>query len=286
VARIAVVGSFGVGLTFGVERSPERGETVIGNLFRTDPGGKGSNQAIGAARLGAETVILTAVGEDQFGEGAFELWSEEGVDAGAVVRASRPTMVAAILVDATGDNRIAIVPGALSALEPAHVDDFAERIADADVLLVQLEIPVATAQRALEVAREAGVRTILNPAPAPAAALPPDMLALADFCTPNETEARAVADASGTVVLTLGEEGARIGDELVPAFAANVVDTTGAGDAFNAAFAVALAHGLDERAAVRWGCAAGAHMVEHPGVVPGLPTLDQLEERLAEAAVT
>ena len=286
MARIAVVGSYGVGLTFGVDRAPERGETVIGDLFRTDPGGKGSNQAIGAARLGAEAAILTAVGNDQFGDGAFELWAEEGVDATAVVRAGLPTMVAAILVDSGGDNRIAIVPGALSALEPAHVDGFAERIAAADVLLVQLEIPVATAHRALEIAREAGVRTVLNPAPAPPAALPEDMLALADFCTPNETEAGAVRGAPGTVVLTLGEEGARLGDEAVPAFPATVVDSTGAGDAFNAAFAVALADGLDDRAAVRWGCAAGAHMVEHPGVVPGLPTRVQLEERLAEAALT
>ena len=286
MARIAVVGSFGVGLTFGVDRAPERGETVIGDLFRTDPGGKGSNQAIGAARLGADAVILTAVGEDQFGDGAFELWADEGVDATAVVRASQPTMVAAILVDAAGENRIAIVPGALSALEPAHVDGFAERIAAADVLLVQLEIPVATAHRALEIAREAGVRTVLNPAPAPPAVLPEDMLALADFCTPNETEAGAVKGAPGTVVLTLGEEGARLGDEVVPAFAATVLDTTGAGDAFNAAFAVALADGFDERAAIRWGCAAGAHMVEHPGVVPGLPTRAQLESRLEEAALT
>lgn len=286
MARIAVVGSFGVGLTFGVERCPERGETVIGNLFRSDAGGKGSNQAIGAARLDADSVLLTAVGEDQFGDGAFQLWAEEGVDAGAVVRVGLPTMVAAILVDATGDNRIAIVPGALSALEPTHVDAFADRIAAADVLLVQLEIPVATAHRALEIGREAGVTTVLNPAPAPPAVLPEDMLALADYCTPNETEAGAVRGAPGTVVLTLGEEGARLGDEVVPAFAAAVMDTTGAGDAFNAAFAVALADGLDERAAIRWGCAAGAHMVEHPGVVPGLPTRAQLESRLAEAALT
>ena len=128
-------------------------------------------------------------------------------------------MVAAILVELRGDNRIAIVPGALSALAPEHVDAFADRIAAADVLLVQLEIPVVTAHRALEIAHEAGVRTVLNPAPAPPAVLPEDMLALADYCTPNETEAAAVSGAPGTVVLTLGEEGARLGDEVTPAFA-------------------------------------------------------------------
>ena len=167
--RVAVVGSYGVGLTFGMERAPERGETLIGTLFRTDDGGKGSNQAVGAARLGAEVALLTAVGQDHFGDAAFELWEREGVDASAVLRSREPTMTAAILVEASGDNRIVIVPGALATLTPAHVDSFAEQIAAADVLLVQLEIPVETALHALEVGRVAGVRTILNPAPAPPA---------------------------------------------------------------------------------------------------------------------
>src|SRR6185312_6785941 len=125
VTRVAVVGSYGVGLTFGVERAPERGETLIGSLFRTDHGGKGSNQAVGAARLGADVAFLTAVGEDSFGDRAFELWAQEGVDASAVLRAPSATMTASILVEAGGDNRIVVVPGALAALTPAHVDAFA-----------------------------------------------------------------------------------------------------------------------------------------------------------------
>jgi ribokinase len=277
VTRIAVVGSYGVGLTFGVERAPERGETLVGTLFRTDHGGKGSNQAVGAARLGAEVAFLTAVGEDAFGDRAFELWAEEGVDAGGVVRAGLPTMTAAILVEASGDNRIVIVPGALSTLTPAHVDAFAPQIATADVLLVQLEIPVETALHALKVARVAGVRSVLNPAPAPPTPIAP----AADYLTPNESEAFAVAGADGTLVVTLGEQGARLRGDQVPAFTARAVDTTGAGDAFCAAFAVALAQGATDADAVRWGCAAGAHMVEHDGVIPGLPTRTQLEERLA-----
>ena len=188
-------------------------------------------------------------------------------------------MTAAILVEASGDNRIVIVPGALDALTPAHVDGFAQQIAAADVLLVQLEIPLATALHALEVARSAGVRSILNPAPAPGQPIDP----VADYVTPNETETPAVEGARGTLVVTLGERGARIGDEIVPAFPARVVDTTGAGDAFCAAFAVALAENRPTLDAVRWGCAAGAHMVEHEGVVPGLPTRAELEERLAVA---
>jgi ribokinase len=277
--RVAVVGSYGAGLTFGVERLPDRGETVIGDLFRTDHGGKGSNQAVGAARLGAEVALLTAVGEDAFGDRALELWAEEGVDAGAVLRAPLPTMTAAILVERSGDNRIVIVPGALSTLAPAHVDAFAPQIGAADVLLVQLEIPVETALHALDVARAAGVRSVLNPAPAPSAPISP----AADYLTPNETEAPAVAGATGTLVVTLGEQGARIGDEHVPAYPARAVDTTGAGDAFCAAFAVALAEGETDLDAVRWGCAAGAHMVEREGVVPGLPTRAELEQRLAVA---
>jgi ribokinase len=280
VSRIAVVGSYGVGLTFGVERAPERGETLVGTLFRTDHGGKGSNQAVGAARLGAEVAFLTAVGEDAFGDGAFDLWADEGVDASGVVRAPLPTMTAAILVEADGDNRIVIVPGALSALGPEHVDRFAPQIAAADVLLVQLEIPVATALHALETARAAGVRTVLNPAPAPPSPIAP----AADYLTPNESEAFAVEAAEGTLVVTLGEQGARLRGSQVPAFPARAVDTTGAGDAFCAAFAVALAEGAGDVDAVRWGCAAGAHMVEHGGVIPGLPTRAQLDERLAVAA--
>jgi ribokinase len=279
VTRIAVVGSYGVGLTFGTDRVPERGESVIGTLFRRDHGGKGSNQAIGAARLGAEVSLLTAVGQDAFGDGAVELWAEEGVDAGAVLRRPLPTMTAAILVEASGDNRIVIVPGALNALTPAHVDAFAAAIESADVLLVQLEIPLDTALRAVDVARAAGVPSILNPAPAP----PEPIAPLVDYLTPNETEAPSVAGARGTLVVTLGEQGADLGDVHVPAFPARAVDTTGAGDAFCAAFAVALAEGVSDLDAVRWGCAAGAHMVEHEGVIPGLPTRAELDERLAVA---
>ena len=286
MARVAVVGSYGVGLTFVSPRAPERGETIVGSGFHRDHGGKGSNQAVGAARLGAAVSFLTAVGEDEFGEGAFELWREEGVDAESVRRVPLPTMTAAILVDGAGENRIVIVPGALSALRPADVDAFADRIAAADICLVQLEIPVETAHRALEVARSAGVRTVLNPAPAPPAPLDDAMLELADYLTPNETEAAALGTPSSasTLVLTLGAAGARVGADDVPSFPARAVDTTGAGDAFTAAFAVALAEGQGNLDAVRWGCAAGAHMVEHEGVVPGLPTRAELERRLLVAA--
>jgi ribokinase len=280
VARVAVVGSYGVGLTVELDRVPDAGETVVGRTFRTDHGGKGSNQAVGAARLGAEVDFLTAIGDDTFGHDAIALWQAEGVQAQPVV-VDAATMTAPILVEPSGENRIVIVPGALAELSRAHVDAFAERIGRADICVVQLEIPVDTALYALEVARQAGVRTILNPAPAPPTPIAPEV----DYVTPNETEAEAVRDARATLVLTLGDEGAEIEGVRVPAFPASVVDTTGAGDAFTAAFAVALAEGVPELDAVRWGCAAGAHMVEHAGVIPGLPTRAQLEERLAWASV-
>ena len=280
MARVAVVGSYGVGLTVELARMPEAGETVVGRSFRVDHGGKGSNQAIGAARLGADVDFLTAIGDDPFGHDAIALWQAEGVDARPVI-SDAPTMTAPILVEPTGENRIVVVPGALERLVPEHVDAFGDRIAAADVCVVQLEIPVWTALYALQVAAASGVRTILNPAPAP----PEPIAPRCDYVTPNETEAPAVHGADATLVLTLGDEGAELRGERIPAFAASVVDTTGAGDAFTAAFAVALAEGRDEREAVRWGCAAGAHMVEHPGVVPGLPTREQLERRLQSALV-
>ena len=279
MARVAVVGSYGVGLTVELARMPEAGETVVGRSFRLDHGGKGSNQAIGAARLGAGVDFLTAIGDDPFGHDAIALWQAEGVDARPELT-DAATMTAPILVEPTGENRIVVVAGALERLVPEHVDAFSDRIAAADVCVVQLEIPVGTALYALEVAAAAGVRTILNPAPAP----PEPIAPRCDYVTPNETEAPAVREANATLVLTLGDEGAELRGERIPAFAASVVDTTGAGDAFTAAFAVALAEGCGEREAVRWGCAAGAHMVEHPGVVPGLPTREQLERRLQSAA--
>jgi ribokinase len=280
MARVAVVGSYGVGLTVELDRVPDAGETTVGRTFRIDHGGKGSNQAIGAARLGAQVDFLTAVGDDAFGQAAIALWTEERVHTQTLV-APAATMTAPILVEPGGQNRIVVVPGALDHLTPAHVDSFSDRIAAADVCVVQLEIPVWTALYALDVATAAGVRTILNPAPAPTEPIAPHC----DYVTPNETEAAAVRDCGATLVLTLGDEGAELRGERIPAFPAEPVDTTGAGDAFTAAFAVALAEGVDEREAVRWGCAAGAHMVEHHGVVPGLPTREQLERRLASLPV-
>jgi ribokinase len=279
-----------------LDRVPERGETLVGDRFRVDAGGKGSNQAVGVARLGAASALLTAVGEDAFAAEARVLWADEGVDAGAVVTVpGAATMVGAIFVERDGENRIVVAMGALDALGAGHVHAFEQRIAAADVCLVGLEIPVAPAREALATARRRGVATVLNPAPAPREPVD-DLLALADWVTPNESEAAALAGGPGTpeqlaerlrtrgatgVVLTLGAEGALLvdaeGSRRVPALPVpRVVDSTGAGDAFNAAFAVALAEGRTPLEACRLGCAAGAFMVQAAGVIPGMPRRREL----------
>lgn len=302
MARIAVVGSYGAGLRIHVPRMPNPGETVIGGPFQVDAGGKGSNQAIAAARLGAEVAFFTALGSDSFAPQARTLWQSEGVDASRVVAVDGSTMVGVILVDGTGQNRIAIVPGALDRITPALIRTFRDLIAAATVCLVQLEIPVPAAVEALRIAREAGVMTVFNPAPA--RPLDRSVLALVDVLTPNESEAAALVGRKLSVeelgrtllawgvrytALTLGERGAllvsREATVHVPAYPVHsTIDTTGAGDAFNAALAVALAEGATALDAVRWGCAAGALEVQGPGVVPPLPRREQVLETLERRA--
>ncbi|MEU0690652.1 ribokinase [Streptomyces uncialis] len=303
--KIAVVGSYGAGLTMRVPRSPGAGETVSGGVFAPGPGGKGSNQAIAAARLGAEVSLLTAVGDDDFGRAAHALWRAEGVGATHVRTASAPTMVGFILVEPSGENRIAIAPGALDELDAAAVAAFREEIAAADVLVVSMEIPEEAVAAALRAGRDSGTTTLLNPAPA--RPLPDDLWPFIDVITPNQTEApvllgigaghglddealvRALRERTGGIaVLTRGGQGALIAQEsgvsVTPPYpVGNVVDTTGAGDAFTAALAVALGSGHPLDHAVRYAAAAGAHTVTVAGVVPALPTPDQLAARIGTA---
>jgi ribokinase len=294
--RIAVVGSYGVGLTMTLARVPRAGETVLGTSFSQGPGGKGSNQAIAAARLGASVSLCTIVGSDVYGSEAHALWHAEGVSTAGVVTGRGATMAGFILVEPGGENRIAIAPGVLDELAPEHVRAFAPSIAAADVLLTCLEIPVPAVREALRSAREAGVATVLNPAPA----MPIDdaALALADHLTPNRTEAAALAgvdaDAAperlldalrarkpaGVIVLTLGAGGALVDDGgervSIPAHDVEVVDTTGAGDAFSAAYAVSIAEGASPREAAELASACGAFAVTRAEVLPGLPRRHEL----------
>jgi len=296
--KIAVVGSYGAGLTMRVPHAPGPGETLTGGEYDEGPGGKGSNQAIGAARLGADVALLTAVGPDAFGAAAHVLWEAEGVDATHVLVGTRPTMVGFILVEPSGENRISIAPGALDELDAAAVRGFTDEIAAADVLVVSMEIPASAVAEALRLGRAHGTLTLLNPAPA--RRLDDDLWNTIDVLTPNQTEApvllglpgdhgltddelvrRLRERTGGVVVLTRGGQGALLGSpegqqEVAPVVAERVVDTTGAGDAFTAALAVALAEGFDAATAVRFAAGAGAHAVSFAGVIPGLPTRDQL----------
>jgi ribokinase len=302
---VAVLGIFVADLAFRAPRLPVMGETILGQGFKDGPGGKGSNQAIAAARAGGDVRIITRIGRDTFGEMAKKAWAEAGVDASAVVTdETLPTGAAFIFVSTeTGNNAIIVESGAAAALSPDDVVAARSAIAGAKVLVTQFEQPLETAMAGLRLARESGVATVLNPAPA----MPVDaaIYGLCDYVTPNETEAATLTgvkveteaealEAAKALVrlgarnalLTLGEKGALLhgetGTHYVPAFpVARVVDTTGAGDAFNGGFAVALAEGKSPLEAVRFGCATAALSVQKPGTAPSMPTRAEIEALLA-----
>lgn len=298
-AKIVVVGSFNMDLTAYMERMPRPGETVGGHTFKTGPGGKGSNQAVAAARLGAEVTFIGRVGEDVFAQAALDFWKQEGINTDFVGRdPDYATGVAPIWVDDKGENSIVVVLGANLRITPADIDRAADVIAAADVVMVQLEINYDIVEYALKVAKDKGVKTILNPAPA--GKLPPDVVALADYLTPNETELEVLSVKSGdyaaaarslltregqTAVVTLGSQGAMWlnaeGQATVPTFKVNVVDTTGAGDAFNGGFAVALGEGKNLAEAVRFGNATAGLSVTKKGTAPSMPTRAEVDALLS-----
>lgn len=302
-ARVTVVGSLNMDLVVRAPRIPRPGETIIGGEFRTVPGGKGANQAVAAARLGAQVAMVGRVGGDAFGGLLLENLAAAGVDHTFVTRdVEAATGVALIEVDDAGQNSIVVVSGANMRLAPADVEAAAAAIGVADVLLLQLESPLETVTRAAQVAHARGVTVILNPAPA--RPVPAGLLGLVDVLIPNESEtalltglpvgdqeeAQAAAAALrrmgvATVILTLGERGALLayegGAELFPAFDVTPVDTTAAGDAFVGGLAVALAEGRPLQEAVRWGNAAGALATTRLGAQPSLPTRQALDDMLA-----
>ena len=298
--KVVVVGSFNMDLVIKTERRPQKGETLIGEEFGMFIGGKGANQAIAASRLGADVTMIGRLGADLFGDTFFTEFDRENIDTSFVVRdAEVGTGVASPVIDAEGDNSIIIVPRANMRLDVEDVERAASKIADADVLLLQLEVPIESSKRAAEIARANGVEIILNPAPA--CVLPDSFLGLVDILVPNEVETEfltkvTVADDEGarlaakvlfekgisTIVLTLGNRGALLltsqQSQLVPAYNVKVVDTTAAGDAFCGALATALAGGDKIEDAVAFANATGALAVTVLGAAPSMPTAGQVHD--------
>ncbi len=302
---IVVFGSIIMDLTALAETLPQAGETVVGDLFYTLPGGKGANQAVAAARLGAEVRMVGRVGDDPFGAALLDGLRSEGIDVGGVaVDPDNASGVAMIWLDASRENRIVAVYGANLACDQAQLRAVQRALDGADALLLQLETPAALTLEAAAAARRRGVRVVWDPAPAQMA--PPGIHAAADVLTPNQTEASmlsgvevtdlaSAADAATRLRATgapvslvkLGEQGAYYASEdesgHVPAFTVDVVDTVAAGDAFGAAFAVAAAEGLSLGESVRFGAAAGALAVTVPGAQAAMPSRADVETLLATA---
>ena len=297
---IVILGVFVADTAYRADRQPRMGETILGHDFKLGPGGKGSNQAVAVGRLAAPVHFITRTGDDAFAAMAEETWKKAGVTPSVTRTPTSYTGAAYIFIEqATGNNAIIVSPGAARLLTPADLDERATLIGAASIFMTQLEQPLDAATRGLEIARAAGVTTILNPAPG--ADLPDSMIALCDYLTPNESEAEAltgiavtgpedgrqaaeqlIARGAGSVIVTLGEKGAllvsKAGAVHVPAVSAGkVLDTTGAGDAFNGGFAVALARGLPPEDAVRFGCCVAGISVTRPGTAPAMPDLAEAE---------
>jgi ribokinase len=302
IGNVVVVGSLTMDFTAGARRMPGRGETVLGTSFTMVPGGKGNNQAVAAAHLGAHVTMIGCVGDDVLGEEVRMASAAEGVDMSRLAVAKGPTGVAHIAVDNAGDNRIIMVPLANESLTTAAIRRNADVICAADVLLCQLEVPIATVQASLELAKTAGVRTILNPAPA--AELTEELLELVDILVPNETELEALSglpaatqEDARIAASTLLEQGAacvvvtRASDgaiavtehltEFVLPFPVQAVDATAAGDAFCGALAAKLACGSTLQESLNYAAAAGALATTVHGALPSLPASAAVEELVA-----
>ncbi|GKV65951.1 MULTISPECIES: ribokinase [unclassified Sporosarcina] len=289
---ITVIGSANMDLVIGTDNFPTQGETVLGDIFDTVPGGKGANQAVAAARLGSSVHMVGCVGNDMFGTSIVDNLSKNGVDCTGVGVVDGASGIANILLS-EGDNRIIVVPGANSLLTPAHIDAMEHVLKESKVVMFQLEIPISTVMYALGKCREFNVPVLLNPAPAGGFSM--DMMPYCTYLTPNETECeqifgvdmiQALEQYPNRLIVTLGSEGARYFDGerhvIVDGFKTEAVDTTGAGDTFNGALAHGIATGMDLEQAVRYGNAAASLSVEKFGAQGGMPTNEEVKKRMEE----
>lgn len=301
-AHVVVVGSSNTDMVVKSDRLPRPGETVTGGQFYMAAGGKGANQAVAAARLGAHVTLVARVGTDIFGAQAIKNYDEEGIDTEWIIRdPDHPTGVALIVVDRNGENLIAVASGANHAMTVADVEAAATRIREADALLLQLEIPLEVVAHAADLAAQARVPVILDPAPAPEVPLDSHLLQKITYLTPNESEAerltgipvrdeasarqaaeKLLASGAQNIIITLGSQGALVASPgqmvHVPAFCVEAQDCTAAGDAFNGGLAVAIAQGRPLLEAVRYGHMVAALSVTRLGAQPSLPTAVEVTE--------
>ncbi|MCT8964967.1 MULTISPECIES: ribokinase [Pseudomonas] len=298
-AKVVVVGSLNMDLVTRASRLPRAGETLIGQSFSTVPGGKGANQAVASARLGAEVAMIGCVGSDAYGVQLRDALLVEGIDCQAVSRVDGSSGVALIVVDDSSQNAIVIVAGSNGELTPASLQAADAVLQAADVIVCQLEVPLETVGYALKRGRELGKTVILNPAPA-SGPLPAQWYASIDYLIPNESEATALSGVTvdsldnaklaaaqlikagaAKVIITLGAQGALFSDgnrfEHLAAPNVKAVDTTAAGDTFVGGFAAALAHGKSEAEAIRFGQVAAALSVTRAGAQPSIPTLHDVQ---------
>lgn len=298
-AKVVVVGSLNMDLVTRASRLPRAGETLIGQTFSTVPGGKGANQAVASARLGADVSMIGCVGTDAYGTQLRDALQVEGIDCQAVSTVDGSSGVALIVVDGSSQNAIVIVAGSNGELTPASLQAFDAVLQAADVIVCQLEVPMKTVGYALKRGRELGKTVILNPAPA-SAPLPAEWYASIDYLIPNESEATALSGVTvdsidsakaaathliqagaGKVIITLGAQGALFTDgqgfEHLLAPKVKAVDTTAAGDTFVGGFAAALANGKSEAEAIRFGQVAAALSVTRAGAQPSIPTLHDVQ---------
>lgn len=301
---IFVTGIYAADLVFSGRRMPASGETVTADGFMRSHGGKGSNQAIAAARAGAEVRFFTLIGNDAFGQDAIALWRDEGIHSKARIIDNEVTGAAGIFVDTrTGHNSIVVYPGASRLMTTADIDALAPDIAASAVFVVQLEQPVEVALHGLNIAHNNGVIAILNPAPA--STLPDEIFPLCDYIMPNETEASLLsgipvdsletaeaaarvllAKGAANVIVTLGEKGALLCNAhevyLAPAVTAGpCVDTTGAGDGFAGGFAAGLARGLDVKQAMHFAATLAGISVTRHGAAVSMPNIADIEAAMA-----
>ncbi len=298
MGKIYVIGSSNTDMVVKTSTLPKPGQTVMGGEFFMNPGGKGANQAVAAARLGGDVVLVANVGNDLFGDQALSHFGDEKIDCSYISKdATHPSGVALISVDNQAENHIVVAPGANGHLSAQHVDRALGHTISQDLVLIQLEIPLETVAYAIRLAKEKGLRVILNPAPA--STLSADILKGVYMITPNETEASIltgidVTDASSArlagqkllemgieqVVITLGSQGAlwvsKDGAELIKASTVKAVDTTAAGDCFNGALTVALAEKMAIQQAIRLACQAAAISVTRLGAQASMPYKQEL----------